>query len=104
MSRPGANITGVAFITGTLGAKRVALLRQFVPKAKSIAMLMYPSTLEHDFARLVDSAPKVNCTRCGVEINVRMLVPVVETEEYRATYRCPRCGTDIQRQFKRTNK
>jgi putative ABC transport system substrate-binding protein len=33
MSRPSGNITGVVFISGTLGAKRLELLRQFVPKA-----------------------------------------------------------------------
>src|SRR6187401_569949 len=30
MSRPGGNMTGVVFITATLGAKRLELLRQFV--------------------------------------------------------------------------
>jgi putative ABC transport system substrate-binding protein len=51
MSRPGGNITGVVFITGTLGAKRLELLRQFVPKATKIAMLMYPGTPETEAER-----------------------------------------------------
>jgi predicted RNA-binding Zn-ribbon protein involved in translation (DUF1610 family) len=55
--------------------------------------------LENDFARLIDRAPRVECTRCAVEMRLRTLVPVVEQEEYRATYRCPNCGTDIQRVF-----
>ena len=55
--------------------------------------------LENDFARLIDRAPRVECARCAVEMRLRTLVPVVEKEEYRATYRCPNCGTDIQRGF-----
>jgi putative ABC transport system substrate-binding protein len=46
LSRPGGNVTGVSFIAGTVGAKRLALLRQFVPKAATIAMLVYPGTAE----------------------------------------------------------
>jgi putative ABC transport system substrate-binding protein len=46
LSRPGGNVTGVVFIAGTVGAKRLALLRQFVPKAATIAMLVYPGTTE----------------------------------------------------------
>ena len=44
LSRPGGNVTGVVFITGELGAKRLELLRQLVPKAKTIAFLIYPNT------------------------------------------------------------
>ena len=51
MSRPGGNMTGVVFITGTLGAKRLELLRQFVPKATKIAMLVNPGTPETDAER-----------------------------------------------------
>src|SRR6185436_15842365 len=46
MSRPGGNMTGVVFITGTLGTKRLELLRQLVPKATRIAMLMFPDLIE----------------------------------------------------------
>lgn len=55
--------------------------------------------LECEFNRLIDSAPRVKCPSCVVEMMLRTLVPIVETEEFRATYRCPQCGTDIQRQF-----
>jgi putative ABC transport system substrate-binding protein len=46
LSRPGGNITGVVFITGTVGAKRLALLRQLIPQAATIALLVYPGTAE----------------------------------------------------------
>src|SRR5262245_51437335 len=44
LNRPGGNITGVVFITSALGAKRLELLRQLIPHAPTIAMLMSPST------------------------------------------------------------
>jgi putative ABC transport system substrate-binding protein len=44
LNRPGGNVTGVHFFTGVLGAKRLELLRQFLPKAKTIAMLVHPNT------------------------------------------------------------
>jgi putative ABC transport system substrate-binding protein len=39
LNRPGGNVTGVNFFAGVLGAKRLELLRQLVPKATTIGML-----------------------------------------------------------------
>ena len=44
VNRPGGNVTGVHFFAGVLGAKRLELLRELVPNAKTIAMLVYPNT------------------------------------------------------------
>jgi putative ABC transport system substrate-binding protein len=44
LNRPGGNVTGVHFFGGVLGAKRLELLRQLVPKATTIAVLVYPNT------------------------------------------------------------
>jgi putative ABC transport system substrate-binding protein len=43
LNRPGGNITGVSFLAVALGAKRLELLRDLVPKAASIALLVNPS-------------------------------------------------------------
>jgi putative ABC transport system substrate-binding protein len=51
LSRPGGNVTGVVFITGTLGAKRLELLHQLVPRATTIAMLVNPNTTETEAER-----------------------------------------------------
>ena len=44
LNRPGGNLTGVHFFGGVLGAKRLELLRQLVPNAATIAVLVYPNT------------------------------------------------------------
>jgi putative ABC transport system substrate-binding protein len=42
LNRPGGNITGATFFTGLLGEKRVGLLRELLPKATTIALLVNP--------------------------------------------------------------
>jgi putative ABC transport system substrate-binding protein len=51
LSRPGGNTTGVSFLPGALGTKRLELLRQLVPKAATIAVLVDPYTPEADRER-----------------------------------------------------
>jgi putative ABC transport system substrate-binding protein len=50
LSRPGANVTGMTVFSVDLGAKRLELLRDLVPSAKIIAMLVNPTgqTAEQD--------------------------------------------------------
>jgi ABC-type uncharacterized transport system substrate-binding protein len=40
LARPGGNVTGVVFFNADLGAKRLELLRQLVPKAMTIAVII----------------------------------------------------------------
>ncbi len=42
LNRPSGNVTGVTFLVGQLGAKRLELLRQLVPKATTIGVLVNP--------------------------------------------------------------
>jgi putative tryptophan/tyrosine transport system substrate-binding protein len=44
LNRPGGNVTGVSFLANEIGAKRLDLLRQLVPNAGTIAMLVSPGT------------------------------------------------------------
>jgi putative ABC transport system substrate-binding protein len=44
LNRPGGNVTGVTFLTAALGAKRLGLLRELVPGAEVIALLVNPNT------------------------------------------------------------
>ena len=52
LNRPGGNFTGVIFITSELGTNRLELLRQLVPKATTVAMLVMPSGQETKLERV----------------------------------------------------
>ena len=51
LNRPGGNVTGVVFITGELGTKRLELLRQLIPKATTIGVFVHPNTAETEAER-----------------------------------------------------
>jgi ABC-type uncharacterized transport system substrate-binding protein len=43
LNRPGGNVTGVSSMSGELGAKRLGLLQELVPRAARFAVLVNPS-------------------------------------------------------------
>jgi putative ABC transport system substrate-binding protein len=51
LNRPGGNVTGVNFFAGDLGTKRLELLRQLVPNATTIAVLVNPNSAENEAER-----------------------------------------------------
>jgi ABC-type uncharacterized transport system substrate-binding protein len=48
LNRPGGNVTGVTFVVNTLGAKRLELLRELVPSATVIGLLINPGNPTSD--------------------------------------------------------
>jgi putative tryptophan/tyrosine transport system substrate-binding protein len=46
LNRPGGNVTGVAFFSALLGAKRLGLLHELVPAAGTYALLVNPNNAE----------------------------------------------------------
>src|SRR5260370_568570 len=50
LAHPGANITGVSFLAAELTAKRLELLSELVPQAKSVALLANPNNPNTDLA------------------------------------------------------
>jgi putative ABC transport system substrate-binding protein len=51
LNRPGGNVTGASFLAGGLGAKRLDLLRQIVPKATTIGVLINPNAPDTEAER-----------------------------------------------------
>ncbi len=51
-NRPGGNLTGVAFLTGELGAKRLGLICELVPGNSAIALLLNPDNPAAEAQRL----------------------------------------------------
>ena len=43
LNQPGGNVTGVTFFANELGAKRLGLLREMLPRATVIAVLLNPN-------------------------------------------------------------
>jgi putative ABC transport system substrate-binding protein len=56
LNRPGGNVTGISFINGQLGPKRIQLLRLLNPKTAIIAVLVNPKNPNAADAKLFDAA------------------------------------------------
>jgi ABC-type uncharacterized transport system substrate-binding protein len=70
-NRPGVNATGVTLLAGPLAAKRLELLREVVPKATTVGMLVNPNNpnSERDIADVQASARSVGLQVHLVEAN-----------------------------------
>ena len=71
LARPGGNITGMTIMTPELGAKRLALLKQLIPKADRIAVLKIPSTPVHRvyWQELQVAAAKLRVKLLGIDVS-----------------------------------
>jgi len=76
-NRPGVNFTGVVFITSELGTKRLELLRQLVPRATTVAMLVMPSGTETEVER-VDVAKAAQALRLQLVVGNATSRPEIE--------------------------
>ena len=54
LARPGGNVTGINYFIFELGAKRLALLRELVPAAAHVAVLVNPANAAHSETTLRD--------------------------------------------------
>jgi putative ABC transport system substrate-binding protein len=68
LARPGGNMTGINFVTAELTAKRLALLRELVPAADSVAVLINPANVTTTEATLRDVVPAAHAI--GQQIQV----------------------------------
>jgi putative ABC transport system substrate-binding protein len=77
LNRPGGNVTGATFLSVELGAKRLELLRDLVPKIASIGLLVNPNNSECRRADERDTGGN-NRTRTATQCPARRL-----TKRYR---------------------
>ena len=68
LSRPGGNATGLNFFTTELNAKRLGLLRELVPAAARVALLMNPKNALNTSAMLKEVEPAAHTL--GLQIQV----------------------------------
>jgi putative ABC transport system substrate-binding protein len=69
LARPGGNATGVNFFTAEVAAKRLGLLRELVPGATRVAVLVNPANV----ASAESTARDVRATAPGMGLQVQML-------------------------------
>jgi putative ABC transport system substrate-binding protein len=67
LNRPGGNVTGVYSLSSELGTKQLGLLREFVPAASMIALLVNPSTPGADF---ISKDIQIAARSLGLQIRV----------------------------------
>ena len=57
LARPSGNMTGVNFLSAELAAKRLELLREMVPQARRVAVLVNPADARRTEVTLGDLEP-----------------------------------------------
>jgi putative ABC transport system substrate-binding protein len=68
LSRPGGNLTGVNFFNAEVAAKRLELLRELVPAATRVAVLVNPSNAANTEANLRGLQPAANALRLQIQV------------------------------------
>ena len=68
LARPGGNLTGINFVSGELVAKRLELLRELVPGAARVAVLVNPANAAQTESTLSDVEPAARAI--GLQIQV----------------------------------
>jgi putative tryptophan/tyrosine transport system substrate-binding protein len=67
LNRPGGNVTGATFLSVELGAKRLELLRDLLPKIASIGLLVNPNNPN---AAVQTKEMQVATTALGLQLNI----------------------------------
>jgi putative tryptophan/tyrosine transport system substrate-binding protein len=67
LNRPGGHLTGVAFFSTELAAKRLGLLHELLPQAKSVAVLVNPNNPETE---TITRDAQVAARALGLELHI----------------------------------
>jgi len=81
LARPGGNLTGINALTGELTAKRLELLRELVPAATRVAVLVNPANAENPESEIETAARTI-----GLQIQVLKASTVREINTAFATF------------------
>jgi ABC-type uncharacterized transport system substrate-binding protein len=92
LNRPGGNATGISYVTSVLGGKRLEFLRQLVPAAESVAVLVRPGSpvTEALLKDLRSGAPTL-----GIEIQIATVTGEADLDAAFATVARRRPGALI---------
>jgi putative ABC transport system substrate-binding protein len=83
LARPGSNLTGINFFSREVGAKRLGLLHDLVPKAVRVAVLVNPanaSSAESTLRDVQEAAPII-----GLQIHILNATTIAEIDAAFAT-------------------
>jgi putative tryptophan/tyrosine transport system substrate-binding protein len=92
LARPGGNLTGVNFFSGELGAKRLELLRELVPGAARVAVLVNPASAAQNEFTLRELEGAARATRVQIQIlnaGTRQEIDAAFAVIARASAACP---------------
>jgi putative ABC transport system substrate-binding protein len=78
LGRPGGNLTGVNFLVGELTAKRLGFLRELVPGAARIAVLVNPANTTNTETTLRDVEPAARSMGLQIQILKASTSPEIE--------------------------
>ena len=68
LPRPGGNLTGVNFFNAEVAAKRLELMRELVPAAKRVAVLVNPTNAANTEANLRQLQPAAKALQAQIEV------------------------------------
>ena len=83
LNHPGGNLTGVAYINVEIAPKRLQLLHEFIPSAKSIGLLVNPSNATAAAAQTKEL--QVAADALGLQLTVVKASNAIDLEEAFAT-------------------
>jgi putative ABC transport system substrate-binding protein len=68
LAQPGGNLTGIGFLTTELAAKRLEFLRELLPKATRVAILVNPASVAQTEATLREVEPAARTMGLQVQV------------------------------------
>jgi putative ABC transport system substrate-binding protein len=79
LARPGGNLTGINFFSGELGAKRLELLREMVPGAKRVAVLVSPANAQYSETTINEVGPSAHSMELQIQVLKASTIPEINT-------------------------